>query len=85
MCNKTLDVFLRTLKFLPDWFVTSNMIKKLDDDLFSNDDMIFINKDSNNVTCFSDQSSVDLIVQILIISALMVLTWIKMILKLLFM
>ena len=26
--NKTVDVFLQTLKFVPYWFITSNMIKK---------------------------------------------------------
>ena len=45
-----------TLKFVPDWFVTSKMVKKLDDDLFSNDDMIFVNEDSNyNITFFIDE------------------------------
>ena len=36
--------------FVPDWFVTSTMIKKHDDALFANNDIIFINKDSNNAT-----------------------------------
>ena len=31
------------------------MIKKLDDDLFSNGDIIFYNEDSNYVTFFSDE------------------------------
>ena len=29
MCDKAADNFLPTLKFLPDWFITSKMIKKL--------------------------------------------------------
>ena len=29
MCDKAIDDCLATLKFVPDWFVTSKMIKKL--------------------------------------------------------
>ena len=47
MCNKAFDAFLSTLKFVPDWFVTRKMIKKLDNDLFSNDGIIFV---SNYIT-----------------------------------
>ena len=43
-------MFLPTLKFVPDRFFTSKMIKTLDDDLFSNDDIFFVNEDSNYVT-----------------------------------
>ena len=32
MSDKTVDTFLLTLKFVPNWFVISKMIKKLDDD-----------------------------------------------------
>ena len=28
MCNKAVDNFLPALKFVPDWFVTSKIIKK---------------------------------------------------------
>ena len=34
------------------------MIKKLDDDLFSKDDIIFVNENSNNATFFSNQISI---------------------------
>ena len=40
MCDKTVDSFLPTLKFVPDWFVISNIIKKLKDTTFSNDDIV---------------------------------------------
>ena len=43
MCDKAVDAFLPTLVFFPDWFVTFMLIKKLDDILFSNVDIIFIN------------------------------------------
>ena len=43
----------KTQKCVPDWFVTFKMIKKFDDDLLSNDDIIFDNKDSYYDTFFS--------------------------------
>ena len=63
MCDKTVDAFLPTLKFVRDWFVTTKMIKNLDHGLFSNDSIIFVNEDSNNITLLSDEMgflSVDL-------------------------
>ena len=45
MCDKAVDAFLPTLIFFPDWFVTFKLIKKLDDVLFSNVDITFINPD----------------------------------------
>ena len=44
MCDKAVDAFPSTLKFLPDWFVTSKMIKKLNDDLFANDNISLLIK-----------------------------------------
>ena len=55
MCDKAADTFLPTSKFVPNWFITSKMIKKLDDVLFSNHDIIFFNEDSNYVTFFSNE------------------------------
>ena len=58
MCDKAVDAFLSTLKFVPIWFVTSKTIKKIDDDLLSNDDIIFVNEDSINVTFVSDEMGI---------------------------
>ena len=61
--SQVIYAFLPTLKFVPDWFVTSKMIKNLDDDFFSNYDIIFVNENCNNVTFFDDEMgflSVDL-------------------------
>ena len=44
MCDKAVDAFLSTLKFLPDCFITSKMIKKLDDDSFANDEISLLIK-----------------------------------------
>ena len=58
MCDKAFDSFLPTLKFVFDCFVTSKMIKKLDDEVFSNGDMVCFNEDSGNVTFCSDEMGI---------------------------
>ena len=58
MCYKTVNAFLVTLQFVPDWFVASKVNKKIDDDLFSNDDIIFVNEDFNYVTFLSDEMGI---------------------------
>ena len=52
ICDKAADDFLLALKFVPDWFVTNKMIKKLDNALFTEDDILFY--ESDNVTFSSD-------------------------------
>ena len=58
MCDKAVEDLLSALKFVPDWFVTSKIIKKLDNTLFANDDIIFINKDTDNVSLFGDEMGI---------------------------
>ena len=41
MCDETIDDFLPALKFAPDWFFTSEMIEKLQTDLFVDDNLLF--------------------------------------------
>ena len=48
MCDKAVDNRLAALKFVPDWFVTSKMIKKLITALYA-DEIFYINEDSGNV------------------------------------
>ena len=55
MCDKVADDFLPKLKFVPDWLVTSKMIKTLNEDLFTNDGIIFINEGPKNVTFFGGE------------------------------
>ena len=50
MCDKAAYAFLPTLKFVHDCFVTNNMLEKLDDVIFSNDDIAFVDADSDDVT-----------------------------------
>ena len=40
----------RLLKFVPDWFVTNKMIKKLFTTLYTNENTLYFNEDSGNVT-----------------------------------
>ena len=54
----TVDALLPTLKFVPDWFVRSYMIKKLDDDLFADHDILFLDEDSGNVKFSSDKMAI---------------------------
>ena len=58
MCDKVVDSFLTTLKFVPDGFVTNKMIKKLYNVLFTDDNILFFDKGSGNVTFPSDDMSI---------------------------
>ena len=84
MCAKSVDNFLPTLKFVPDWFFKSKMIKKRYNALFSDDDILFFDGDSGNVTFSNDEMSI-LSVDLNIIINLDEANFLKMILKLSFM
>ena len=45
MCDEAVDDCLSALKFVPDWFLTAKMIKKLHETLFTNDDVLFFDGD----------------------------------------
>ena len=49
MYNKAADDFLPTLKFVPDWFVTSKIIKKLLTALYTYDDILYFYENSDDV------------------------------------
>ena len=44
MYDKVIDDFLPALKFVPDWFVLSKMIKKLSTDLYADEGLLFLMK-----------------------------------------
>ena len=46
MCNKAVDASLLALNFVPDWLVTNKMIEKLDNAVFTNEDIAFFDEDS---------------------------------------
>ena len=41
MCNKAVDYFLPALKFVPDWFGASKMIKTFLNALLADDNILF--------------------------------------------
>ena len=82
MCDKVVVIFSPALKFIPNWFVTSNMNTKLVDAVFSNGDIVFVIEDSENVTFFIDDTG---LLKVLLILTLMMIIFMKNILKLLFM
>ena len=44
MRNEDVDDCLATLKFIPDWFVTSKMLEKFHNALLANEEMLFLMK-----------------------------------------
>ena len=57
MCDETVDNCLATSKFIPDWFVTSKMLVKLNV-LHANDDVLFYNEDFDKVTFITNHRHV---------------------------
>ena len=60
-CNKTDHAFIPALKFVPDWFFTNRMLEKLNYIVVSNDNIVFVNEDSDSVPFFSDDMDLDII------------------------
>ena len=58
MRDKAVDDFPTALKSVPDWFVTSKVIKNLHSALFADDNMLFCDKDSGIVTFSNDEMSI---------------------------
>ena len=55
MYDKAVDDSLAVLKIIPDWFVTSKMIKKLYISLYGDDGLLFFDEDSGDVTFCCDE------------------------------
>ena len=49
MCSEAVDDSLAALKLIPDWFVTSKMIKELCIALYTDRNILYFNEDSGNV------------------------------------
>ena len=54
ICDKAVDALLPALKFVPDYFVTNELLEKLANVVKSNDDIFFVDVDSDVVTFFND-------------------------------
>ena len=48
MCDKAVDDFLPALKFVPNWVVTSKLIRKLFTALYSDNNILHFNEDSGD-------------------------------------
>ena len=62
MSDKAVDSFLLTLKFIPDWFFTSRIIKKLYNSLWTDDSTLLFDKDFGNVTFWSGEVGVLIVI-----------------------
>ena len=53
MCDEAVDDCLAAFKFVPDWFVTSKMIKILFTAFYADENILYFNEHSGNVkiTC----------------------------------
>ena len=49
MCYKAVDDCLAALKFVPNWFVTSKMIKIVFTALYTDENILYFNEDFSNV------------------------------------
>ena len=50
LMKKSVDACLSLLKLVLYWFITNEILDYLDNALFFNDDIVFVNADSDNVT-----------------------------------
>ena len=58
MRDKAVDDCLAELKFVPDWFVTSEIIKKIFTALYPDENILDFNEDSDNITFFCNEMGI---------------------------
>ena len=58
MCKKAVNIFYAFLPALHEWFVRSKMIKTFHNALFIDNDILFYDQDSGNVTFSSDEMDI---------------------------
>ena len=54
MYKEIVNAFLPLLKFVPDWFVSNKMPRNCGNAVSFNDDIVFVNADSDNFSFLSD-------------------------------
>ena len=57
-CDEAVDNYLAALKFFPNCFVTSKILKKFDNTLHANNDILFHNEDFDKVTFIANQINI---------------------------
>ena len=75
--DKAVDHCLAALKFVPDCFVTSKMIKKLFTALCAGENRLYFDEDSGNVVF--NCNGIGILIQLLIILTLVILVMMKII------
>ena len=58
ICHEAAGNSLAALKLIPDFFVTSKMIKKHFTDLYADDNILYFNEDSGNVVFSGNEMSI---------------------------
>ena len=58
MCNEAVDDSLAALKLIPDWFVTSKIIKNLFTTMYAGENILYFNEDSGNVIFSCDEMGI---------------------------
>ena len=58
MCDKAADDCLAALKFVPDWFVRSKLIKILFTALYADENIPYFNEDSGNVVYICNEMGI---------------------------
>ena len=58
MCDEAVDDCLAALQFIPDWFVTSKMLKRFHDAIVTNDNLLFFDKYFSKVTFFVNEMGI---------------------------
>ena len=84
MCDEAVDDCLAALKFIPDWFAKSEMFEKFHDAILANVDKLFFDKDFSKATFFANEMVI-FGVNLDKLTLMMIINFMKMILKLLFM
>ena len=58
MCDEIIGDSVTSLELIPDWYVTSKMIKKLYTALYADDNMIYFNENSIDAVFCSNEISI---------------------------
>ena len=82
MCQEAVNACLQLLKFVPDCFVTNKILQGIDNAVFFNHNIVFVNAYSDVIFFSNDMGLVHVDLEIF---ALMIIILMMMILRLLFM
>ena len=58
MCDEAVNDSLAALKLIPNWLVTSKMIKKIFTALYADENVLYFNEDSGDAVCNYNEMSI---------------------------